>query len=503
MTLTSVQCGLDVGGDQADVPTLTIHVPDGDERELGPLGTRGWFFVFLGLAAGSQDGVDPKPRLLDRWDHTPDYTEWTLHLREGVRWDDGIPVTAADVKFSIELWTHSDVLYENKFFETITVLDRRTLRIIYPAPPANTIFEFNWLPILPKHLLDGLDLDDLFSWPFWIQPVGDGPFRYVRHIPGVMTQLEANPDFYGEQPEIERVVLRYGGNGLTELLSGEVDVATRITPLEAVRLAADPRFRIYHRVVYQQLMAIAWNHRNPLFREARVRRALTMSIDRHELHRLLNYPDDVPIFDVPAKARHHLQGVVPDPLPLDRERASRLFASAGWVDTDGDEILDKDGQDFRFTLLVSPETAAQAVYIQDQLRRAGIRMEISTYDRSGLRQRIRDHDFDAVIERYNFIEAFRDFPITGYENPEATRLRDAAWFSIEPDEVDRSLRELWRIIGAEIPVTYLHPQVRYLAAHRRVRGLQNIGGRMPTNMDFPLLVEDLWIEDERGADDPS
>ncbi len=497
VALTNVQCGPDVGGNETDSSTLTIHVPNGDERMLGPYFVDlSWFFVFLGMAARSEYADDPEPRLLDRWEHTPDYTEWTVHVREGVRWGDGVPVTAEDVKFSLELWTDPNIAYEYRFFDTITVLDTHTLRMTFKEPVAAKIFVYNWLAIVPKHLLDSLDVERIFSWPFWIQPVGHGPYRYVRHIPGVLTELEVNPDYYGQTPNIPTIVLRYGGNGLTELLSENVDIAIRLTPLEALQLSADPRFRIYHKVFHSQHVAIVWNHRNTLFRDAEIRRALTMSIDRRELHRILNYPDDLPIVDVPIKTRHHVQGVVPDPLPFDPERASRLFAGAGWVDTDGDDILDRNGQDFQFTLLTTTEAVAQAVYIQDQLRRAGILMEIGTFDRAVVRAKTRAHDFDAAIVMYNYIEQFGEFSRSGYENPEVSRLRDIAWFTIDQDEADEHMRELWQIVGAEIPITYLHPELRYLAAHRWVRGLQNTSGRIPTSTPLPLLLEHVWIEDE-------
>jgi peptide/nickel transport system substrate-binding protein len=296
-------------------------------------------------------------------------------------------------------------------------------------------------------------------------------------------------------------VLRYGGNGVTELLSENVDIASRVTPVEAMRLAADPRFRIYYRRDDRRQIAIAWNHQNPLFQDVDVRRALTMSIDRRELHRLLNYPDDLPLVDVPTLPRHHDEGIVPDPLPFDRERASRLFAGAGWVDTDGDDILDKDGEDLEFTLLTNAQTATEAVYIQDQFRRAGVRMEISTSAFNNLRRGLRrTHDFDAAIIRYNYINWFGDFPVSGYENAEVSRLQDAAFFTIDQDEADQYMRALWQIFGAEIPITYLHPEIRYLAAHRRVRGLPE-SGRLPPNSTLPLLVEDLWIDDE--ARDPN
>ncbi len=218
-----------------------------------------------------------------------------------------------------------------------------------------------------------------------------------------------------------------------------------------------------------------------------------MSIDRRELHRVLNYPDDLPIFDVPARARHFAQGVVPEPLPFDPERAAQLFASAGWVDTDNDNILDKDGQEFRFTLSTAPNESAEAVYLQDQFRRVGIRAEISTYDRSVLRQRTQAHDFDAAIVRSHWIphliqEGEREAPSgTGHENAELSRLVDAYRNTIDQQEADKHMRGLWDIIGAEIPVTYLHNGVRFRAAHRRVRGIQN---------NRAMIVEHLWIEEE-------
>ena len=490
VALASVQCGQAGDTSESDSSTLTIHVPGQDEHVLGPDGNSFWFLVFLGLAVDPEGTEDYQPRLLSRWEHTPDYTEWTVHLRDDVRWDDGVPVTAEDVKFSLDLWTNPNIWYEHRFYEGIEVLDSHTLQIRFAKPLAGTIFGYNWLPILPKHSLDSLKLEQFFSWQFWVEPVGDGPYRYVKHIPSTMTELEANPDYYGEQPSIPTVVLRFGGNVLTELLSGNVDVASEITPLEAVQLATDPQFNIYHQIQYSNVFAIGWNHRNPLFRDADIRRALTMAIDRRELLRILDYPDEIPITDVPALTRHYVQGVVPAALPFDPERASQLFASAGWVDTDNDDILEKNGQEFSFTLSINGKESAQAIYIQNQLRRAGIRMEIKTYDRSTLHERTdQSHDFDAAIVPYYYIEAFGEFRRSGYDNPEAIRLRDAAWFTIDQKEVDRHLGDIWQIFGEEIPITYLHPKVSFLAAHRRVKGLQN-------NKFLAETVENLWIEED-------
>ncbi len=490
VALLSIHCDRDAQENISENSTLTIHIPELDERLLGPLGARPWFLVFLALAIGSEYSDTPEPRLLDRWEHTPDYTTWTVHVREGIHWGDGVPVTAEDVKFSLDLWTNPGIAYEYRFFEEITVLDKYHLQMSFNKPVSSTIFVYNWLAMLPKHLLEPLDPEGIFSWPFWIQPVGNGPYRYVSHIPGVMTELEANPGYYSEQPNIRKVILRFGGNSITELLSGNVDIANRINPLQAAQLAANPLFSVYYRIRYEAHVGILWNHRNPLFQDAGVRKALTLSIDRRELNQILNHPDETPIFDVPAMEHHYRQGVVPDPMPFDPERAAQLLTKAGWVDNDGDGFREKNGQEFHFTLSTTGKTAAQAVYIQDRFRRVGVRMEIGTYDFSALRQRIREpNNFDAAIHTYNHIEPFGSFLASGYKNPEISRLQKLIWFTRDQQAADRHLRELWRIFAAEIPVTYLHPTLSYLAAHRRVKGLRN-------DMEFFSSVEQLSIKDE-------
>ena len=119
-------------------------------------------------------------------------------------------------------------------------------------------------------------------------------------------------------------------------------------------------------------------------------------------------------------------------------------------------------------------------------------MEISTYDRSALKQKTREpHDFDAAIQTYNYIEQFGEFRSSGYKNPAMSRLRDPICHTIDQEAADRDLRQLWRIFEAEIPVTYLHQTLSYLAAHRRVKGMRN-------DADLFSNVEHLSIEDERG-----
>ena len=128
LPLTGLACAH--SNDQADSRGSTVTILyQGDERVVG---WHGRFVMFLPLVSFNESGK-VEGRLAERWEHSPDYREWTLHLRTDVRWHDGVPFTAHDIKFSMEL---HEFYYPPTLFEAITVLDDSTLTIRYTRPSA-------------------------------------------------------------------------------------------------------------------------------------------------------------------------------------------------------------------------------------------------------------------------------------------------------------------------------------------------------------------------------
>lgn len=471
-----------------------------------------WFLMFLPLATYDEDG-EVVGRLARSWEASDDLRTWTFHLRSDVRWHDGRPTTAHDVKFTIELAGHPEVLFDDPWHDvdSIRVRDDTTLTIFYrrPKDARNT-----WMVYWPRHRLEGLEPDGFFGWEFWARPVGNGPFRYVRHAPKTMVELEANPDFYSGKPAIERLVIKFGEQGLTELLSGNVDVAA-VNPAELPKLAADPRFRVYHQILpdVAWLSAIVWNHGHRALGDARVRRALTHAIDRRELLRLLNLPEDLLLSDGLFTPRQYHRGDVPPALPHDPKRAATLLEEAGWGDADDVGVREREGEPLRFTLLVDANGPGRqmAVYIQAALRRVGVDVEVQPLDIRVLRQRARTGEFDAVLfPFYNHIEGHLDWlgggagyladanavagGVPGYENPEVTRLLRSVKEAADPEAMDSIYRELAPHVLEDLPVTFLVPQVSTIVAHRRVKGLQS-----PFRADPMRYMERLWLEEEGGG----
>jgi len=455
--------------------------------------------IFLPLANEDEKG-EPLPVLAERWEHSEDYREWTYFLRKDVRWHDGVPVTAHDIKFTLDLRNDWEVLSGSISFLSVEVLDDFTLTVTHKRPIELDSYDVYY----PKHLLEGLDPKEFYEWEFWKQPVGNGPYRYVRHVPKTMVEVEANPDYYRGKPKIDKVILKFlEKRSLVELLSGNVDALWGVDRNMLLMLSGDERFRSYHSWG-GRFHAIYWNHRHPLFQSPKIRKALTMSINRRELAGVLNYPEGVPILDAITTYRQFRLGLYPEPLPHDPDRARKMLEEEGWRDIDGDGVREQDGEEFRFTAITYAELGRIAIYVQDQFRRIGVQMEIQTLNNSAVRQHVKSGDYDALIffitnstnqPYFGHVRMYGEDSPFGYVNSEMTRLLNIAKDTIDLDKLDRIYQEIMPIFAEDMPITLLLPDVFTSVAHRRIKGLSSLN-----RVDPVLHMEHLWLEDEKKGE---
>jgi len=477
--------------------TLIVALSDNFDRPLCP-DYAGEFLVFLPLVRENELSGDRQGCLATRWEHSADYLEWTYRLRPDVRWHDGKPVTVDDVKFTLELHSRPNSPYTegSPLTESVSVHDESTF----------TVRGINWstrggldwvVSILPKHLLQNLDYQKFYEWDFWLRPVGCGPYRYLRDVPQARVELEANPDYYKGKPKIARVVLKFAGqSGLTELFSGNVD-AIDLNPAQLTNIANDPRFQTYWEPNSGRSWAIVWQNKHPIFRDREVRRALSLAINRRELLQVLNLPSPLSLGDGVYTRRQFQRGEMSEPR-YDPAEARRLLDEAGWRQPSRGGTRERGGSEFRFTALTLAESPGDqtALYIQDQLRDLGVRMELQRLERGALLDRLlKTGQFEAIVSflvlgASPFERLFGDRGRVGYRNPQLTRLLEVVGITANPEAVDQAYREMTDILHTDQPVAFLFRDAHAHIVHRRVRGLS-----APFRTHPLLFTEDLWLEE--------
>ncbi len=436
-----------------------------------------------------------QPYLAESWEMEGD-TAVVFRIREGVQWHDGQPVTAEDVKFTFDLAKDPATasLLASAYLsevESAEVLDPYTIRFDFARPHAQALEDFWWAP-MPKHLLEGVPIDQLRTTEFNRSPIGSGPYRFVERRANERLVLERNPSFpeaMGGPPHPDRIFFRIipeAPTMLAELLTGGVQVDIPVFPdqTQEIRQRANLELFAYPG---RSFFYIGWNTRREPFTDARVRRAMTLAIDRPEVIEALLFGYGTPAVG-PIPPWSPLDPEV-EPLPHDPGRAAELLEEAGWTDRNGDGIRENaQGQPFRFTLLTSdaPLNGAVVEVVQAQLRRVGVLADIRVVEFQTLLTQHRGRDFDAVFTSWvmdNFQVASAPMALfhsrwaevsgsanrSSYANPRADALIEAGAAATDPDEAREIWRDFTEMLQEDQPFTFMYWLNELAAADRSVQ----------------------------------
>ena len=446
--------------------------------------------LFLPLMAEQPDFRDGPPTwapaLATDWEFSEDRLELTVKLRPDALWSDGEPVTAEDVRFTWLAQTDADVAWGYSFYkEAITdveVVDPATVRFRFQAAGPTALADVSTGLVLPKHAWAARPFAEWRSDPGWFfeHLVASGPFLLENRTPGQELVLGRNPDYFEEGlPRLERVVLRSATDGATLtnlLLAGEVDVATGLGATDARRIENVPGLRL---LAYsnRQFTFVAWNTQRPSFRDAETRRALALAIDRQAMVDTI-WHGYAEVGQSPVISSVWAHDATLEPWPHDPPAARDLLATAGWVDSDGDGILERDGASFRFELLTFAGAAARwdaMQMIQADLRAVGIDAQPRRVEPNALIQQMRGKDFDAAASAFaidtslDLRYAFHSRSIPGgdnyaaYANPEVDELLDRFATRLDPEAGLDDLHRLQRILHDDQPILVLWEPLTLLA----------------------------------------
>jgi len=498
---TGPNCGTLIDAAVAEPPTLLppstedIVASDIDEQLFLKLAD-------VGMSTNTVGDEDFQPLLAQKWEWDGPLT-LVFHLDPRARWQDGQRVTAADVEFTFDAYTDSAVgsPYRPKLHRIASVTQRDSLTTVfrfkekYPEMFYDAVYHMR---ILPAHLLRGVPRDQWKTAPFGRQPVGDGPYRFVRWQAAQSIELVADSTFFLGRPGIRRLIWRITPNlqvAVQQVIAGEADVREQlVTPDNVARARAAPQLSVYpfRGSVYTYL---GFNLRasddtskpHPIFADRTLRRALSMAVDRASL--VKSALGD--LGKVPPGPMSELLGIW-DPdirqLPYDSALAGRILNGQGWRDHDGDGIRDKDGQPLAFHILVPTSSVLRRQYarlLQEQFHALGVHVEIDELEPSVVNQRAATGKFDTVIlSRQNdpspssgIAQSWTRAGFGGsnfgrYYSADFEQLVDRAVTATSRDQARALWRRAMETLNADAPAVFLYALDNVGAVHKRVENVQ-------------------------------
>lgn len=451
------------------------------------------------------DTLKWQPLLAERWEVHEDGLGVTYFLRRNVRFSDGTPMTAHDVKFTFDRIMEPDLdaararsyLVENGV--TVEVVDDHTVKFRLSRPYFLMLSVTGGQPVLPKHFYERYTARQHNDNPGLL--MGTGPYRLDdpdKWRPGQRLILFRNERYWGVPPALSRIVyleVQEETVYATMLRNGELDYAG-VTPEQFVRLRENELIRQRHNELEFQSMLggysyIAWNQerggRTTPFADKRVRQAMTMLVDRERMAREL-WLGYATVATGPFSRRGPQSDPTIEPWPFDPERALALLKEAGYEDRNNDGVLDgPDGRPMRFEFMFPAGSAFSeriALFIRDQLARGGVVLDLRATDWPVMIDRLKRSQYDVTSLGWTSSVESDPFQIfhssqrgdagdnrTNYANEELDRLIELARKTVDDDARMKIWHQVHRILHEDQPYTFLLERKSLAFYDRR---LQNV-----------------------------
>lgn len=428
-------------------------------------------FVFNGLIKYNKDLNGFVGDLAESWKvENGQEPTITFHLRKNVYWQDGKKFTADDVRFTydkiMDPKTNTVRRSSYELVKSAEVIDPYTFRVTYKEPFSPGLDSWG-MGIIPKHLLENADIN---TTSFNRHPIGTGPFRFVEWVSDEKIVLEANRRYFEGKPDLDGIIYRI----IPETALNEMEILTHgvdyssISPFEYRRMKEIPFIRVYSQpsLGYTYL---GYNLKNPLFRDKRVRRALTYAINREQIVQYVLYGLGV-VATGPFPNQMWYWNPNVKPIPYDPRKARELLAEAGWKPNKYG-ILEKDGKPFQFTMITNSGNDTRrdvGVLVQRQLREIGIDVTLELYEWSVfIKDFIDARHFDACIlgwglsvdpdayEIWHSSQIEKGFNFTSYRNPEVDQLLVGGRREYDMQKRKEIYWRIHELIADDQPYTFL------------------------------------------------
>jgi peptide/nickel transport system substrate-binding protein len=517
---------------------LLIHML-GDPEQLNPLTSSDanasdvLSLVFESLLTRDSRTLELKPYIAEsRPIISDDKLSYTFRIRRDAHFQDGRPVTGEDVLFSIKAIKSPFVNapFLRVYFNALSdaqLLDPYTIRMSMKERYFLNESVLGGITLLPRHYYDPENLmkdvtvrdlagdpkklssevkrfSENFNKNYSRSAMGSGPFKFNIWKTGREVELIRDAKYWGngkdgiDQAYVDRVKFRIINNqdaALVTLKSGGLDYIDRLTPVQHVRGTSSERFKRHFQKLeyfYPYYSYLGWNNDHPIFRDKRVRQAMTYLTDRKQLLKTVMFGlgevVDSPIYFFRPEYDKSLESY-----PYDPQRALTLLKEAGWADTDSDGVLDKviDGKKIPFSFEFKIPSGAEvsksiSLVLQDELKKHGIVATVRELDWTIFLADVKNHTFDVVLMAWGMQASEPDaYQIwhssqaankgsnhISFKNGRVDKILEDYRGEFDPKKRIEMYREFQRILHDEQPYTFLFARKYVSAVHRRFQGVE-------------------------------
>lgn len=453
-----------------------------------------------------------------------DGKKYTFTLKEGVKWQDGTPITSEDIEFTFKVLMDKtytgrferenlDVVGWKDYRDGVTdyiagfeIIDDRTFSITLNSANGKNIYYFNVKP-LAKHIYgvdyvqgNAKDLEKYHRTPF-----GNGAYKFVSYKDGEEVVLVANENYYKGKPKIENLIFRVVNetNQLLLLQNGDIDVIRQGMSVTDENLQLLEQLGFANAIITENLGYgyIAINHKEEILQDVNVRKALAYGLDRQSVVEAA-FGGQANVIDIPQST---VSWAYPDDedfvkYPYDPEKAKQLLEEAGWkVGSDG--IREKDGVKLSLKFLASSPNS-----VNDAL----VPIMIQNYKDIGIEVKAEQMEFRTLIEKqteakegkFSYHLAFLAWTLTPdpdsssvfgtdgssnktlYSNPVVDELLKNALNEMDQDKRRELYNELYKELSDDLPYIFLYQRKNMDVYLARVKGME---GATP----YRSFIEDL------------
>jgi ABC-type transport system substrate-binding protein len=466
---------------------------------LNPLSSTDYYasivqgYVVEGMAERDKETYEWKPLLAESWEKSKDGLSFTFNLRDGLKWQDGKPLTTEDIKFTFEAimdpknkykTAHSKPYFEN--IKDCVAVSPKQVRFNVKKKYFGNFSVVAGMEILPKHIYESTEKENLKKLNKTI--LASGPYKVKQFKRGKFITLERNKQWWGNNVPSQKgqynhdvILMRFikdGVQAIQRLEKGDLDFIS-LSAEEFMKKTEGERWgKEVFKIKYQNKQPkgynfIGWNLKNPMFTSKNVRKALVHLIDRQKMIDKFDFGLRVratgPLYQQSMYADTSVKAIDYDP-----KKALELMRKEGWKDSDGDQILDKviDGKktNFSFTILEpNKEFAKYLVVFQEDAKKAGVEVNIKQIEWNTFIKLLDERKFEAV--RLGWSGGSVDYDpkqiwhsasygnkgsnFIGYSNKEVDKMIDKARETLDREKRIPLLKKFYRLVAEDVPYAFL------------------------------------------------